>query len=176
MSEVGGQRTGKDGGRRTEGEKTDVRSQGSEVGGRKDRCQKSEVRGRERTEDGGHPGEIGKKKAFHWVKKSGQGKEFEGQKSWPRFHSTFDIIAAAEKGLLPDRIMINTHPQRWTDKPLPWVKELLWQNFKNVGKRIIVSRPVKQLQRRFHKAGKYAPVRSSGPTPEEWTSYSTPME
>ena len=38
------------------------------------------------------------------------------QKKWKhsvlRFHSTFDIIEAAEKGLLPDRVMINTHPQR----------------------------------------------------------------
>ena len=66
--------------------------------------------------------------------------ETDGRQPWPRFHSTFDIIAAAEKGLLPDRVMINTHPQRWTDKPLPWVKELLWQNVKNVAKGIIVSR------------------------------------
>ena len=33
-----------------------------------------------------------------------------------RFRSTFDIIEAAEKGLLPDKMMINTHPQRWTDQ------------------------------------------------------------
>ena len=58
--------------------------------------------------------------------------------SWPRFRSTFDIIAEAEKGLLPDKIMINTHPQRWTDKPLPWLKELLFQKAKNVVKRGIV--------------------------------------
>ena len=30
-----------------------------------------------------------------------------------RFHSTFDILEAAERGLLPDKIMLNTHPQRW---------------------------------------------------------------
>lgn len=58
-------------------------------------------------------------------------------KKWPKFHSTFDIIEAAEKGLLPDKIMINTHPQRWTDKPLPWIKELVTQNIKNVAKRIL---------------------------------------
>jgi hypothetical protein len=51
-----------------------------------------------------------------------------------RFRHTQDIIDAAEKGLLPDKIMINTHPQRWTDRPLPWVKELVWQNMKNVAK------------------------------------------
>jgi hypothetical protein len=58
-----------------------------------------------------------------------------------RFRSTFDIIAAAEKGLLPDKIMINTHPQRWTDDYVPWVKELVWQNVKNVIKKGLVSRP-----------------------------------
>jgi hypothetical protein len=50
------------------------------------------------------------------------------------FHSTFDIIKAAEEGKLPDKIMITFHPQRWTDRPVPWVKELVFQNVKNVGK------------------------------------------
>lgn len=48
-----------------------------------------------------------------------------------RFHSTFDIITAAENGELPDKIMFTFHPQRWSDKPLPWLKELIWQNLKN---------------------------------------------
>jgi hypothetical protein len=60
-----------------------------------------------------------------------------------RFHSTFDIIEAAEKGLLPDKIMINTHPQRWTDKPWPWVRELVWQNVKNVIKKVFLCKKVK---------------------------------
>ncbi len=34
--------------------------------------------------------------------------------------------------------MITFHPQRWTDKPGPWVKELVWQNVKNLVKRLIV--------------------------------------
>ena len=38
------------------------------------------------------------------------------------FHSTWDIIEAAEKGLLPDKIMLNTHPQRWDDRFGPWVR------------------------------------------------------
>jgi len=37
-------------------------------------------------------------------------------------------------GMLPDRIMIMVHPQRWSDSFLPWAKELFWQNFKNVVK------------------------------------------
>jgi len=54
------------------------------------------------------------------------------------FKTTFDIIRAAEKVELPDRIMMTFHPQRWTDKTLPWVKELVWQGVKNVGKGVLV--------------------------------------
>ncbi len=52
--------------------------------------------------------------------------------------STDDIIRAAVKGELPDRIMMTFHPQRWSDKTVPWVKELVWQKVKNVGKRVLV--------------------------------------
>jgi len=51
-----------------------------------------------------------------------------------RFRSTFDIIKAAEVGKLPDKIMITFHPQRWTNAPFLWTKELVWQNVKNVAK------------------------------------------
>jgi hypothetical protein len=51
------------------------------------------------------------------------------------FHRTSEIILAAEKGELPDKIMFTFHPQRWTDKPLPWLKELVLQNAKNLVKR-----------------------------------------
>jgi len=54
------------------------------------------------------------------------------------FHSTNDIIHAAKNDLLPDKILITFHPQRWTDKPLPWIKELVWQNVKNLVKRLLV--------------------------------------
>ena len=54
------------------------------------------------------------------------------------FHSTYNIIHAAKEGRLPDRIMLTFHPQRWTDKPVPWVKELVWQNVKNVAKYFLV--------------------------------------
>lgn len=57
-----------------------------------------------------------------------------------RFHSTFDIIRAAEEGKLPDKIMMTFHPQRWTDNLLPWIKELLWQNTKNQVKYYIIRR------------------------------------
>ena len=54
------------------------------------------------------------------------------------YHATNDIIHAAEQGSLPPRIMITTHPQRWTDRPLPWLKELLIQNAKNIIKRLFL--------------------------------------
>ena len=52
--------------------------------------------------------------------------------------STSHLIALVEQNALPHQIMINTYPQRWTNKPLPWVKELVWQNFKNVIKRLML--------------------------------------
>ena len=52
------------------------------------------------------------------------------------YHSTNDIIHAAEQGSLPPCIMITTHPQRWTDSPLAWLKELIVQNAKNIIKRL----------------------------------------
>ena len=54
------------------------------------------------------------------------------------YHATHDIIHAAEQGSLPPRIMITTHPQRWTDRPLAWLKELLVQNAKNIIKRLFL--------------------------------------
>lgn len=51
------------------------------------------------------------------------------------FHSTDDIVAAAAAGTLPRRIMITTHPQRWTDSSLLWTRELVLQNLKNIVKR-----------------------------------------
>ncbi len=61
------------------------------------------------------------------------------QKKWEEqglvFHSTQDIINAAEENRLPDKIMMTFHPQRWLAKPIPWVKELVMQNVKNVIKK-----------------------------------------
>ena len=54
------------------------------------------------------------------------------------FHSTYDIIKAAENDRLPDQIMITVHPQRWTDSLIPWTKELIFQNIKNIYKRGLI--------------------------------------
>lgn len=51
------------------------------------------------------------------------------------YHSTADMIKAVQDGRFPSRIMITTHPQRWTNNVLLWIKELLLQTVKNVIKR-----------------------------------------
>ncbi len=54
------------------------------------------------------------------------------------FHSTQDIIDTCVAGELPNQIMINFHPQRWTNNPIKWTQEMIWQNLKNVVKAGIV--------------------------------------
>lgn len=49
------------------------------------------------------------------------------------FKSTFDIINNLDK--LPDKVMFNIHPERWNDKFVLWMGELIGQNFKNVVKK-----------------------------------------
>ena len=53
------------------------------------------------------------------------------------YHSSDDIIKAIG-GSLPPRIMITTHPQRWSDSFSAWAKEFVMQNLKNVVKRIML--------------------------------------
>ena len=54
------------------------------------------------------------------------------------FSSTFDIIKAFEDKKLPDHIMLNIHPQRWTNSYSLWLKELVFQNLKNIIKKLVV--------------------------------------
>jgi hypothetical protein len=73
------------------------------------------------------------------------------QQEWIRqglvFRSTREIIQRVKhkdfpasegsgnvRKALPTQIMMTFHPQRWTDEPLPWVKELVMQKAKNVVK------------------------------------------
>ncbi len=50
------------------------------------------------------------------------------------FHTTQQIIEAAQKNKLPDKIMMTFHPQRWNDNLFNWSKELVVQNIKNIVK------------------------------------------
>jgi hypothetical protein len=54
-----------------------------------------------------------------------------------RFEYTSDIIDALQYHDSPNRLMFNIHPQRWRDHYIPWFRELIWQNTKNIGKRIL---------------------------------------
>jgi hypothetical protein len=55
-----------------------------------------------------------------------------------KIKDTHHLIEKIQNNELPDKIMINVHPQRWTDRFGPWVRELVWQNFKNFIKRLML--------------------------------------
>jgi hypothetical protein len=66
----------------------------------------------------------------------------KGNGPWPalHLHSTADIIRALDKKVLPCRIMLTVHPQRWTSNYFFWIKELVWQKFKNLIKYVLLIR------------------------------------
>jgi hypothetical protein len=51
-----------------------------------------------------------------------------------RFKTTFEIIKAIDSGSMPDFVMQNFHPQRWTNDTVEWWNELITQRIKNVAK------------------------------------------
>jgi len=53
------------------------------------------------------------------------------------FHTTNELIAAFENRQLPNQILQNIHPQRWTDNRAAWTQELVAQNIKNTIKKAI---------------------------------------
>jgi hypothetical protein len=61
-----------------------------------------------------------------------------GKDGSDRFHSTFDLIKAANAGTLPVSILFTFHPQRWTDNPFLWSGELAAQTVKNAVKYFFV--------------------------------------
>jgi len=60
------------------------------------------------------------------------------------FQSTFHFIDELIAGKLPSQIMFNTHPNRWNDKPVLWMRELVMQNIKNIAKAVIARRRIAQ--------------------------------
>lgn len=56
----------------------------------------------------------------------------------PRYHTTEDIIRAIREGTFPEQVLLNTHPQRWLEKSIPWYKEKVFQSIKNIIKRWIL--------------------------------------
>jgi len=55
-----------------------------------------------------------------------------------RFKSTPEIIKAIQSETIPRQMMINTHPQRWTNNVLEWTWEYLFQNAKNKIKYLMI--------------------------------------
>lgn len=54
--------------------------------------------------------------------------------------STEHFIELIKAGQMPEKMMINTHPQRWNDDWVPWVVELVSQTVKNRVKRMLARR------------------------------------
>ena len=57
-----------------------------------------------------------------------------------KFNSTTDIIKAFNEKKLPAQIMLNIHPQRWTNNYFLWMKEYMMQNIKNVIKKFLIKK------------------------------------
>ena len=55
-----------------------------------------------------------------------------------KIHSTKEIMMLSKSGYLPDKMVINTHPQRWNDASLPWVWEIGAQSVKNRLKKLVI--------------------------------------
>ena len=53
--------------------------------------------------------------------------------------STDDVIRLINEGDI-EQMCILAHPERWSDSFGAWLKELVWQNVKNIGKAILVRR------------------------------------
>lgn len=55
-----------------------------------------------------------------------------------KIHSTKEIISLAGSVALPEKLVVNTHPQRWDDSLIPWINELYLQFVKNQLKRFVI--------------------------------------
>ncbi|MDD4489616.1 MAG: hypothetical protein PHD30_03835 [Paludibacter sp.] len=54
------------------------------------------------------------------------------------YQSTYELIDAAKSNKLPQKMMITTHPQRWSAHYLEWLYEFLMQGIKNLVKWMVV--------------------------------------
>jgi len=60
--------------------------------------------------------------------------------NFPVFHSTEDMITAINNGDFPNQVMMNFHPQRWTDNKFIWYQDAFIQTLKNFVKSQIVKK------------------------------------
>ena len=56
------------------------------------------------------------------------------------FKTTNDVISAIQEKKLPNQMMMTFHPQRWNSNLLFWGKEFVFQNAKNIVKRVMIQR------------------------------------
>ncbi len=54
-----------------------------------------------------------------------------------KFRKSSDIMESAIAGNLPEKMLLNIHPQRWSNSLPVWISELVTQNLKNVVKYFI---------------------------------------
>lgn len=67
--------------------------------------------------------------------RKGDYRQETGDKKWPTYKSTMDIIKAIDGGTFPDQCMMTFHPQRWTNNGILWLKEFTGQSIKNIIKK-----------------------------------------
>ena len=58
------------------------------------------------------------------------------------YHNTSDIIESLKNATFPEKVMITSHPQRWTNNLIYWGIELISQNFKNLIKQMLNKRKI----------------------------------
>ena len=56
------------------------------------------------------------------------------------FKSSSELIQLIEKNILPDKLMLSTHPHNWADKLPEWIKIRTWQGIKNQVKKVLVKK------------------------------------
>ena len=55
-----------------------------------------------------------------------------------KFHTTSELISAIKNNAIPSKILITTHPQRWSNNLIEWCIEYCSQNLKNLIKRLLI--------------------------------------
>lgn len=56
------------------------------------------------------------------------------------YHNTSDILKSIKNSTFPDKVLITSHPQRWTNNLFFWGIEFISQNFKNLIKQMLNKR------------------------------------
>ena len=57
-----------------------------------------------------------------------------------KISSSKDIIKLINNGVMPEKIMLSTHPHNWAEKFPEWLKIKIWQGVKNQVKKVLVKK------------------------------------